>query len=80
VKRFPLPGKEESDPELAAHPSYTPFELPVPTDAISAGFYAELKDLQGQRHTFYTGAAFHTHDSSLPWRFTESLLPNITAA
>jgi hypothetical protein len=59
--------------------SHTPFELTVPPEAIADGFYKKLYSLQGCRHTFYTGAAFHTHDSSLLWQFTETLLPNITA-
>jgi hypothetical protein len=51
----------------------------VPTGAIKAGFYRKLYALQGRNRTFYTGAAFHTHDSSLLWQFTEALLPRITA-
>ena len=39
----------------------------------------KLNALQGRNRTFYTGAAFHTHDSSLLWQFTEALLPRIAA-
>lgn len=66
-------------PEFAAYASHTPFELTVSEEAIRGGFYRELYALQGQRHTWYTGAAFHTHDSSLLWRFTEGLIPGILA-
>ncbi|GGK97999.1 NAD(P)/FAD-dependent oxidoreductase [Mangrovihabitans endophyticus] len=66
-------------PEFAVFASHTPFELTVPTSAIAAGFYRELSALQGHNSTFWTGAAFHTHDSSLLWQFTESLLPRLTA-
>lgn len=66
-------------PEFAAYESHTPFELTVPKEAIAGGFYKDLYALQGQRHTWYTGAAFHTHDSSLLWQFTEGLIPDILA-
>lgn len=66
-------------PEFAAYQSHTPFELTVPKDAIAGGFYKRLYALQGQRHTWYTGAAFHTHDSSLLWQFTEGLIPALLA-
>ena len=80
VKQLKFAGKNDSEPELAVFSSHTPFELTVPSKAIAAGFYKELYGLQSQRNTFYTGAAFHTHDSSLLWQFTEGLLPSITAA
>ncbi|TVY30554.1 Beta-cyclopiazonate dehydrogenase [Lachnellula hyalina] len=68
-----------NNPELAVYSSHTPFELTVPPSAVAGGFYKSLYSLQGERHTWYLGAAFHTHDSSLLWQFTEALLPNITA-
>lgn len=66
-------------PEFAVFASHSPFELTVSPAAIRSGFYRKLNDLQGRNRTFYTGAAFHTHDSSLLWQFTESLLPRIAA-
>ncbi len=65
--------------EFAAYRSHTPFELTVSREAIRGGFYRELDALQGKRRTWYTGAAFHTHDSSLLWEFTEGLIPGILA-
>ncbi|CAK9881660.1 unnamed protein product [Sphagnum jensenii] len=59
--------------------SHTPYELRVPAKAIKDGFYKELDGLQGQRRTYYTGAGFHTHDSSLLWQFTETLLSLVVA-
>jgi hypothetical protein len=59
--------------------SHTPDELRVPAKAIKDGFYKELDGLQGQRRTYYTGAAFHTHDSTLLWQFTETLLSLVVA-
>jgi hypothetical protein len=66
-------------PEFAVFASHSPFELTVPTGAIKSGFYRKLYALQGRNRTYYTGAAFHTHDSSLLWQFTEALLPRIAS-
>ena len=66
-------------PKFAAYEDHAPFELRVSREAIAGGFYKRLYALQGQRHTWYTGAAFHVHDSSLLWQFTEGLLPAILA-
>ncbi|MFC0532793.1 NAD(P)-binding protein [Phytohabitans kaempferiae] len=64
---------------LEVFKAHNPFELVVRPGDIARGFYRRLYDLQGRNNTFYTGAAFHTHDSSLLWRFTEELLPRIAA-
>ena len=64
-------------PEFAIFSSHTPFELTVSPDAIQKGFCTQLYGLQGVRNTFYTGAAFHRHDSSLLWQFTKALLPSV---
>ena len=66
-------------PEFVAFATHTPFNMMVSCDAIRDGFYKKLYALQGQRHTFYNGASFHTQDSSVLWRFTEQLLPRILA-
>lgn len=66
-------------PGLATFASHTPFELTVPADAVRAGFYRRLSTLQGRNRTYWSGAAFHTHDSSLIWQFTETLLPRVAA-
>lgn len=80
VQALDFPGKNTSaEPEFAIYRSHAPFLLHVSSEAIAAGFYADLYALQGQKRTFYTGAAFHTHDSSLLWEFTEALLPQIAA-
>lgn len=73
-------GLAITTPTFAVYSSHSPFELTVPAAAISAGFYSKLYALQGQRNTFYTGAAFDTQDSSVLWQFTEALLPSITAS
>jgi hypothetical protein len=69
----------------ATHPSFvdfsshSPCELTVSAADIAGGFYRSLYSLQGHRSTFWNGAAFHVHDSSLLWRYTETLLPAIAA-
>jgi len=80
VKRLRTAGTvPTTTPEFAVFASHSPFELTVTPTAIKNGFYAKLYALQGRNRTFYTGAAFHTHDSSLLWQFTEALLPRIAA-
>jgi hypothetical protein len=66
-------------PDFVAFSNHRPFELTVPADAIENGFYRRLNALQGHRKTYYTGAAFQAHDSSMIWNFTEALLPQIVA-
>ena len=64
-------------PEFAIFANHAPFNMMVSNEAIRAGFYEDLYKLQGERHTWYNGASFHTQDSSVLWRFTEELLPRI---
>jgi flavin-dependent amine oxidoreductase len=59
--------------------SHVPYELTVGAADIASGFYRALNGLQGRNHTYYNGAAFHTHDSALLWQHTEALLPRIAA-
>ncbi|RSM77322.1 FAD-dependent oxidoreductase [Kibdelosporangium aridum] len=66
-----------TQPRFEMFASHAPFLLSVSGRDIADGFYRRLSALQGRRNTFYTGAAFHTNDSTLLWRFTESLLPRI---
>lgn len=64
-------------PEFAAFANHSPFNMMAPREAIQSGFYKQLYDLQGQRHTWYNGSSVHAQDSSVLWRFTEELLPRI---
>lgn len=71
-------AKASGGPKFVRFNSHTPFELTVSPDQISDGFYKQLYALQGYRNTWYTGAAFHTQDSSMLWNFTESyVLPSL---
>ena len=74
---FPKPPRLTAFKTFSAH---NPFELHVTSNEIAGGFYTALESLQGRNHTFYNGAAFHTHDSSLLWQFTnDHVLPLILA-
>ncbi|GAB7350131.1 hypothetical protein MBLNU459_g0804t1 [Dothideomycetes sp. NU459] len=58
--------------------SHTPFKLVVSADAIERGFYDQLYGLQGHRNTYYTGAAFLSHDASELFNFTQAVvLPKV---
>lgn len=70
--------KVNGQPEFVRFNSHTPFELTVPPEQIANGFYKDLYALQGYRNTWYTGAAFHTQDSSMLWNFTDAyVLPDL---
>ncbi|KAH8914922.1 FAD/NAD(P)-binding domain-containing protein, partial [Atractiella rhizophila] len=62
---------------LAVLKTHYPFELTVKPDDIANGFYTQLYNLQGTANTYYTGAAFHTHDSAQLWQFTKTLLDGV---
>ncbi|KAJ6110330.1 beta-cyclopiazonate dehydrogenase [Penicillium sp. IBT 16267x] len=83
VKKLQANGIAEKlpdDPQFVAYNSHAPFELTVSADQIENGFYEDLYSLQGYRSTWYTGAAFHTQDSSMLWNFTsEYVLPGLLA-
>lgn len=68
-------------PEFLAFENHSPFKLTVSTEAIRDGFYDELNALQGERNTWWTGAAWQAQDSSEIWDWTEqTLLPRILAS
>ncbi|KAF7717778.1 Uncharacterized protein PECH_007375 [Penicillium ucsense] len=67
-----LPGNP--DLELVAYASHKPYQLRVSSDLIRDGFYQEMNGLQGLRRSYWTGAAWHAHDSGLLWNFTEGIL------
>jgi hypothetical protein len=66
-------------PVFADYSSHTPYELTVSASDIANGFYAKLYGLQGKRNTYWNGAAFAAHDSTLIWQYTETLLSQIAA-
>ncbi|KAK2467487.1 hypothetical protein APHAL10511_000342 [Amanita phalloides] len=70
-------GLNTTVPDFVAFQSHSPYYMNVSPDDIRDGFYDRFNALQGQRSTWYTGAALVTQDSSLIWNFTEALLPRI---
>jgi hypothetical protein len=65
--------------DLVVFSGHVPFELHVPPQAIAGGFYRRLNALQGHNRTYYSGAAFHSHNSTRIWEGIERLLPSIAA-
>jgi hypothetical protein len=65
--------------ELEVFAAHVPFELHVSPKAIAGGFYRRLNGLQGRNRTYYSGAAFHSHNSTRIWTGLEALLPSIAA-
>lgn len=64
--------------EFVGFNRHAPFLLTAPGDAIREGFYSKLLALQGQRNTWYTGAAFLTQASGPLWEYTEAeVLPDL---
>ncbi|EPS32973.1 hypothetical protein PDE_07934 [Penicillium oxalicum 114-2] len=66
--------RDNSSLQLAAFANHGPYALSVSSESIRDGFYQRLYGLQGRRRSFWTGAAWHTHDSSLLWNFTDTIL------
>lgn len=67
-------------PQFVAFQNHQPFQLTVPTSAIAGGSYTNLSMIQGKTNTWWTGATWAAHSSSLIWDFTErKIIPAITA-
>ncbi|KAJ5378232.1 uncharacterized protein N7496_005641 [Penicillium cataractarum] len=64
-------------PEFVEFRSHTPFKLEPSKENLENGFYNNLNGLQGERNTWYTGAAFISQASGILWNYTHSLLPEI---
>ncbi|KAF4545829.1 Amine oxidase [Lasiodiplodia theobromae] len=62
------------EPSFVAFADHSPYAMRVDPEAIKTGFYQMLYDLQGYNNVFWTGAAWHTHDSGLLWRFTDKIV------
>ncbi len=58
--------------------AHNPFALYVSPQDIQDGFYTRLNALQGQRNTFYLGAAFQTHSTLAVWSQAEELINTFT--
>ncbi|KAJ6483090.1 hypothetical protein C8R45DRAFT_1062863 [Mycena sanguinolenta] len=60
------------EPVFAAFNNHEPYQLTVPVDAIRKGYYKKRNALQGCQNTWYTGAPWQMHDSTMIWNFTET--------
>jgi hypothetical protein len=77
IERLDDPTVFEGRPrvtEVVALNAHRDVELWVSPEEIRAGFYTTLCSLQGRNNTFYNGATFLTHDSTLLWQFTDDYL------
>ncbi|KAJ5184047.1 hypothetical protein N7492_001663 [Penicillium capsulatum] len=72
-----IPG---SRPQVVNLLDHFPFGLQVSPRAIKKGFYQKLYRLQGRDRYFWSGAAWHVHDSSLLWNFTDTVLAQMQRA
>ena len=63
--------------EVAILTAHSLFGLHVDAHAIRQGYYKKLYALQDKGWFWYTGAAFLTHDSSLLWQFSKSVVARI---
>ncbi|KAL5376897.1 hypothetical protein DPSP01_010163 [Paraphaeosphaeria sporulosa] len=69
---------KNEEPRFVAYSSHSPFYLQARPEDIKRGFYETLYGLQGERNTYWTGAAWRAHDSSDIWRYTEEeVLPGL---
>lgn len=64
-------------PTFPAFSDHSPFKLSVGAEDIKKGFYTDLLGLQGKKNTWYTGAAFVSHNSVVLWNYTSILVPEI---
>ncbi|KAF7192238.1 Beta-cyclopiazonate dehydrogenase [Pseudocercospora fuligena] len=73
-------SRPASTPIIVQFHDHSPSGLSVSVDSIKSGFYRQLNKLQGQRHTFWTGATWCCGASSSIWNYTEhEILPILLA-
>lgn len=70
-----------AETEVLFFTNHSPYQLRVDAQSTKDGFYRDLYGLQGKRSTFWTGATWAAHDSSLIWTYTErEIIPSVIAA
>lgn len=69
-----LKGVDSKHAKIVAFTNHSPFNLMVSAEAIKKGFYKRLLALQGQRNTFFAGAAWQSQDSSAIWEQIENAI------
>lgn len=65
--------------EVIDYTNHSPYEVYAESSEIAKGFYNKVFNLQGQRNTYWTGAAFVTHSSAQIWNYTDELVTRIWA-
>lgn len=69
----------ESDTEFLEFFDHPNVRMYVSADDVRDGIYSRLYALQGQRNTYWTGAAWVTQASSPIWDFTKSVVSDLLA-
>ncbi|KAL1878255.1 hypothetical protein Daus18300_002173 [Diaporthe australafricana] len=69
----------ESETEFLALYDHPNVRMYVDAEEVRDGFYSRLYALQGQRNTYWTGAAWVTQASSPIWDFTKSVVLDLVA-
>ncbi|RAH78124.1 amine oxidase [Aspergillus japonicus CBS 114.51] len=77
IVRLQEGGLNTTEPTFLAFATHSPYDMYVSREAMKAGFYQDVKDLQGHRNTYWIGAAWEHPDSSAIWRSVDRLLPAI---
>lgn len=75
--RGTIPKTSGEIPEFIDFSNHSPYEMYASSEDIAKGFYNDLFSLQGQKHTYWTGAAFVTHGSAAIWNFTDKLVKDM---
>jgi hypothetical protein len=75
---YPAPAESL---EFLGFNNHAPFYMTVSPEAVKAGFYTKLVALQGEKNTWFTGAAWANQASGEIWEYTEAqVLPGLVAS
>lgn len=77
---FTASSSNESKLEWLAFSDHGPMHDRVRREDLEAGFVQSLYALQGQRSTWYTGAAWASNYQTILWEYNEILLPKMLAS
>jgi hypothetical protein len=69
--------KESMYPTVVAWGEHGPMHLHASNKEMKKGFIQKQYALQGRRSTFYTGAAWVGHFTTVVWEFNEAILPRL---
>lgn len=74
---FPPIGSSNPSSEIVAISNHSSVVWDQSVDQIKAGFIQTLYELQGHKHTWYTGGLWCPDYSSNVWAFTDTILPKL---